>query len=353
MTNAEFEACIDGMQRLIPPAGIRTHFTVAGTEIDLPVRQQIASFYTSLPTEIADGEGILRRAIRKTSVEVYEPLDGEIGALYEMGIPVVETGDRYHVNVGQKVPLNLDRDNVPPSYLRDIRTLVLNAVHDRITDGETANAAWVREALADENVAPEAVSTVVQLRFGQKAVAFDPSDPEANNQAVAHGYTVVHGRQMSKAEWGNVRRTEMLAPAGRVFPTAKPYSTDPNAPPVKVIDDADMSEAERKVIEAMRRLATILLGFTPIVRLVVTTNNFAAAYGSRCLDLNRTRLGRQWFLDCMLRRTMTKDALSLLIHELGHEYCGNHLDAAYYRALTDLGAKLSLAAADSPAILRV
>jgi hypothetical protein len=42
-----------------------------------------------------------------------------------------------------------------------------------------------------------------------------------------------------------------------------------------------------------------------------------------------------------------------LIHELGHEYCGNHLDADYYRALTDLGAKLSLAVADRPAILRV
>jgi hypothetical protein len=32
-----------------------------------------------------------------------------------MGIPVVETGDRWHVDVAQKVPLNFDRDNLPPA----------------------------------------------------------------------------------------------------------------------------------------------------------------------------------------------------------------------------------------------
>ena len=36
---------------------------------------------------------------RKTQVWVYKPLPGETATLYEMGIPVVETGDRFHVDV--------------------------------------------------------------------------------------------------------------------------------------------------------------------------------------------------------------------------------------------------------------
>ena len=84
----------------------------------------------TLPTVVADDEGVLRKTTRRTQVCVYEPLPGETATLYEMGIPVVETGDRYHVDVQQKVPLNMDRDNVTPAYLRAIRVAVLNATHD-------------------------------------------------------------------------------------------------------------------------------------------------------------------------------------------------------------------------------
>ena len=59
-------------------------------------------------------------------------------SLYEMGLPIVETGDKWHVSVGQKVPLNRDRNNVRPAFLRAVRTLVLNEMHERLTE-EDAN----------------------------------------------------------------------------------------------------------------------------------------------------------------------------------------------------------------------
>jgi hypothetical protein len=59
-----------------------------------------------------------------------------VPSLYEMGLPIVETGDQWHVSVAQKVPLNRDRNNVKPAYLRAIRTLVLNAMHDRLTEDD-------------------------------------------------------------------------------------------------------------------------------------------------------------------------------------------------------------------------
>ena len=99
-----------------------------------------------------------------------------------MGIPVVTTGDRFHVDIQQKVPLNMDRDNVTPSYLRKVRTAVLNHTHEMLSE-EEASANWVSVALADKNVEPEAVKTVVTSRFGKGAVAFDPRDHEANHRA--------------------------------------------------------------------------------------------------------------------------------------------------------------------------
>src|SRR6202020_2400352 len=106
--------------------------------------------------------------------------------LYEMGIPVVETGDKWHVDVQQKVPLNMDRDNVTPAYLRDVRTFVLNAIHYQI--GEVvANATFVNEALADAQASPEAVNRALDLKYGKKRAIFDATDPEANMNLVEEG----------------------------------------------------------------------------------------------------------------------------------------------------------------------
>jgi hypothetical protein len=78
-------------------------------------------FTTTLPTEVADPDGLLRRVNRATTVGLYPVLPGETPLLCEMGIPVVETGDRWHYDIGQKVPLTLDRENVPPGFLRQVR----------------------------------------------------------------------------------------------------------------------------------------------------------------------------------------------------------------------------------------
>ena len=57
-----------------------------------------------------------------------EPLPGERALLYELGIPVVETG-----TAGT---LTLDRTNVPPAYLWAVRVAVLNALATRIVGEE-------------------------------------------------------------------------------------------------------------------------------------------------------------------------------------------------------------------------
>jgi hypothetical protein len=358
MTNEEFDDCVDGVHTLLPPPGIattveiRTRQGVASTSVELVERRALAARTVALPTEIADADGVLRRTNRNTLMSIYEPKPGEVGTLYEMGIPVVETGDAYHVNIGQKIPLNFERDNVTPAYARTVHTVTLNVMHDQITNADIANSAWVRNALGDRDVAPAAVQSMVKLRFGDKAVTYDPSDPEANKLAIVAGYHVVHGNQLSKAEWENVRRTDLLPAAGKVTPSPKPYSDDPDAPMVKVIDPADMTEAEVLVLTTVRRVTKAMLGFEPSVQLVSTSNNFAAAYGGRCLDLNQRRLGKAWFQDCFEQGRLTERAIALLIHECAHEYSDDHLSRAFYDALCTVGAKLALAL-QNPALLEV
>jgi hypothetical protein len=248
LTNPEFEECCEAMKRLAPPVGIKTFFNG-----ELLAHRQSLAVMEGIPlrTEIADAEGYLRPTTRQTEIRIYDPLPGETGTLYEMGIPIVETGDDYHVDVQQKVPLNSDRDNVPPSYLRTVRTAVLNKIHPQI-DQEAANHVWVRHAMEDPDVSEEAVSTVIRQRFGEKVVSFDPRDPEANNRAVANGFTVVHGRSLSKPEWEKVRRAGAVPSAGSLF------RTDPEEmKPVKALEP---TRQEQRIMNALDRIAQAIVG---------------------------------------------------------------------------------------------
>ncbi|HST62934.1 MAG TPA: hypothetical protein VLK84_29775, partial [Longimicrobium sp.] len=189
-------------------------------------------------------------------------------------------------------------------------------------------------------------------RFGDKVVAADPSDPEAMNRAASHGYTVLSGGVLDGAQWANIRRAGVAPAAGRVFPTSKPYSSDPSAPPVNVISEAEWIPAIRDVVAFTRRLAQRLLGRDISVRVVHTTNGFAACYGSRALDFNLMRLGHAFFDEWQSREGMQR-LLDLLLDELSHDFSPNHLSEKYYRALRTLGAKMTVLALYEPSFFRV
>lgn len=214
MTRDEYADVCEQVKRLIPP--VQTTFN--GKELDRP--DSLAVFAVKLPTEIADDDGLLRRTVRMTTVEVYEGFDGK-GEILEMGVPVVETDNGYRVNVLQKVPLNMDRDNVTPAFLRAINVAVLNELHGALSP-EQASAPWAQEAAGDSRATADTVKSVVAKRFGERAVVATPNDPMANANAAAAGFTVIPGGAMSGDLWGNVRKHGLLTPASAAFPTPKP-----------------------------------------------------------------------------------------------------------------------------------
>jgi hypothetical protein len=341
LTREEFAEVADYLRSLLLPGDVTVTFN--GDRL-LP-RTPIRTFEASLETLVADDQGVMRPRVRKAQVGLYEPLPGEVPALYELGLPVVETGDRWHVNVHQKVPLNRDRDNVTPAYLQAVRVAVLNAAHDLLRTDDEATAGWVKLAGADARCSDDAIKHLIRLRFGEKVAAPDPSDTEAMKRFQSQGGVIVAG--LSKGEWANVKRAGAVLPAGRICPTPKPYSDDPDAPPVDVVPPDQWTEGIRNVAEYARFLGRELMGVEVAVAVVRTTNNFAAAYGSGRLDLNLVRLGHRWF-----EQGATEDVDRLLIHEFGHQYSGDHLSSEYHEALCRLGAALKRLALEKPDDLR-
>lgn len=342
LTRAELVEVEQHLRSILVPEEIRVEFN--GQE--LPHRAPLRTLSTSIETVVADETGILRERVRKTNVEIHEVLPGERATLYEMGLPIINTGDKYHVNVLQKVPQSLSRDGVKPAYLRKLRTAVINAMHE-LLDEEDVNAAWVQEATSSPDCSDDAMARFLDLRFGENRASYDPSDREAGHAIQAGGGTVVTGRMLNGQQWKNARRANAIQPAGVVHPSPKAYGDDPNAPAAKVIPPEEWTPGMQNVVSYARFLASELMGVNLRVRIVETDNPFLACYGAAELHFNVRHLGNDWFF-----QGASEAVDRLLIHEFGHQYCGDHLDEAYHEALCRLGAKLKALAMDKPDAIR-
>lgn len=269
---------------------------------------------------------------RKTIVRIFEPLPGETPSIYELGIPVVETGDRWHVDISQKVPLNTERDNVRPAFLREVRTLVMNAMFEQLVP-EDATQTWAREALADPDVSDNAVEHTMTLLYGPKRVAYDPSDVEANKRAVSEGFTLVYGSSMSKDQWANVRRAEAVRPAGQVTPGHYVLSGPDGIPP---IDPEKWTQAMRRLAVYTMDVGLELLGFRPHVTFYNNiTLQFAGVWNNRTIGFNMGKLGKKW-----VENPDQELIDALLLHEFAHEKISDHLSYQFPDEVARLGARL-------------
>jgi|SRR6185437_4114969 len=230
MNRAEYDQTVTYLNTVLIPTGT----TVTLNDHVLEPRIPIHTFEANLETEIADENRILRTRTRKARIELFERKVGETASLYELGLPVVETGDKWHINVCQKVPLTLDRDNVRPSYLQRLRTLVFNEMHSHLNQ-EEANSTWVQEATSHPDCADPAINTFLDLRFGQNRASYDPTDAEAGKRIQSAGGTIVTGSMLNKQQWQKAKEADAIHPAGKISPTPRPYSDDPDAPPEKIL----------------------------------------------------------------------------------------------------------------------
>jgi len=336
----QFDELLDYVPKLMVREGLRLY--VNGAEINH--REPIGCWWETLPTEIGED---LRKSRRQTGVRIFEPEVGETPMLYELGIPIVETGDKWHVSIEQKVPLNTERDNVTPSFLKEVRVSVMNNMHEQLEEEDT-QAAWVNEATSDKRCNDDAAETFRVKKYGEKSVAFDPTNPEANAVAMSEGYTIIPSRGLTSGQRDNLKGAGTLSSSSQEFPTAGvgAYSDDPTSPPVEVLAEDDLTEAMVAVRHYSKVLGVELLGVAIDVRFVrmerFPGKPWIAAFGAKQLDFNVHKIGKKAFATKYAVGTESLD--SLLIHEFGHHFESDHLSSKYHEALCDLGAKLKAVA---------
>lgn len=338
MTPAEMQEVLDELERLIVPEGIATFLN--GTQ--MVARKPLRSFEETLITMKADDEGVLRRTRRRGTVNIHSA-HSEEGWIYELGIPVVEIGGRFDVDVQQKVPLNSDRDNVTPAYLRSIRTAVLNNTADLLDVSDTT-ATWVKDAMEDKNVDIAAVKQVVTTRFGDRVAKFDPSDVEASHRLVAQGTQVLGGNTFSSAAWDNIKRAEAIRPAGQIAPS-RPTAGDL----------ADQFKAEEwdqgmaVLAEFTKEMARRLLDGREIQ--VIFTRDSQAGYhtkfGDNIFIYNLGRLGK-----VHANGGLEAKQISTLAGSLAHAVEGDHLTEGYHSAVTDFTGRLVVLALRQPDLFK-
>jgi len=329
MTRVQMDEVVAAARLLIPPPDVAVTFNGE----PLVSRECVAKFEVELATEFADEEGCLHRTRRLTDVLLYNPLPGQPTRVYELGVPVVTHECQWDVDVCQKIPLTLDRTNVTPAFISELRVAVLNDMHFNVK-GEQAAAGWVTEAISDPGVSMDAVKTVVTERFGERAVAYDPSDPEACKRLAGQDRTVVPGGALPGSAWSNVRRAEALPAAGKVSPTPRPFNE--NGAPLKMAAEVTY-EMDRRAGQ-IDALARALLGHGVTVLWAADVGwPFGGAYdrGYQTLIINLGRCGYCWVTESMA----SERVLSLLIHELSHDCLGDHLSDDYQKMACKLGAK--------------
>lgn len=342
MTRLELADVLEEVRSVIPPIP-----TLINGE-QLPQRTPVRSFEVTLQTEIADDEGYLRRTKRATQVRVYAKA-GPTAKLYEMGIPVVELGDDlYDVEVMQKIPLSVERDNVTPGYLRELRAHVLNATFVLLRREDVSSRA-VQDALSHPAVSRDAVVDVVTKQWGEKRATYDASDVEANARLTASGHAIVHGGSYSAEAWANIRAAEALPRAGVLAPTPRPYSQDPDAPARKLLPEEEWTPGMVTLAAYACELGWKLIG--KAIRVNIDRGQFGAGwgacYGGGELTFNLATLGRAFFDEGPSVRVNR-----LLIHELSHEGASSHLHDDFHDNLEKLGAKLTQLALSNPELFR-
>jgi hypothetical protein len=338
LTMAEWESMMKDAQKLFPPVT-----TIFNGEV-LPERTPIKVFETTLPTEVADERGILRTRQRKSEVRLYALNKGETAMLYEKGLPVVELQTEWHVDVQQKVPVNIERDSVSGAYEKAIYVAVLNEMHQTITNEESATKQWVNTALEDSRVNTDATQTVITARFGDKAVTHDPNDKGSNKECTAQGHTVVTGGALSKAAWANVKKAKEVNPnfmrvAGDVCPTDLVDAPDKIIPPEKYGDDTT------RFVAFIERVSPFLLNHP--VKVQVSDDKDNHMYG--CTEWEK----KKYIFTINLAYQDTSDwekNYELLIHELAHHAVRStdHLCRAFWESVTNIGARLAQLALQEP-----
>jgi hypothetical protein len=258
-----------------------------------------------------------------------------------MGIPVQEIDCKYSIDVQQKVPLGTDRETVLPSFLKDLYAEVLNQTYEEVK-GEESSSVWIRQAFTSDRVEKSAVKEIVNERYGDKVVIADPFNPVANDDAIANGYRVIRGAELSKEEWGTIKEADK-----NLIPSSTSIFGKTTTNNFETVPFEKLTKGQKYMSDLAKKITKEFLGFDLTVVFIRTKENLPPASFqllSNVMTVNLSKVGKGFFKELGLTRfyydNMTVPMLDLIIHEVCHK-AGNHTEHSYHQAITKLGAELT------------
>ena len=270
-------------------------------------REPIVTHNATLPTVLQSGVGEpMRMTERRTNIDILHRI-ADSAWIYEMGIPVQTIDGEYDLDVHQKIPMPPNRDTIGKAYLQDIHAEVLNAVHDQMDQSEFGGT-WIRTAIEDKRIEPEAVKTVVKQRHGDK-VAMWSSNTDANMQAAEAGYEVVNPRSMSPQEREHVRDHAKVESTNTLFgrnPTVESKSVTPDS------DKEQFAQWVRGLgVDCDLRVRVEFFSAPEATVIADCTGNTR----NPTVRFNVALLSDKWF------RSRGADQFDLVVHEFAHAVC--------------------------------
>jgi len=326
----DYKELVEHAKKLLVPKNIK--YTV--DEVRVYPSKVFKSFKAKLFTEILSGE-TFKVQTRETKVNIIESKGQSY--IYEMGIPIIKTDCPWHIDVQQKVQLNIDRDNILPSYLQDLYAEVLNNTYDDIDE---PSALWVRNGMKDKRITKEAVNGVMNKRFGGKVCIANPLDPHAMEEAISHGFKPIFGGEMSKEEWSIVKDMTDIESASQLFGNNELALAEVIRPVPAMICTALYG----------KKIASRILNIRIKVKFVNSpTSDTLADYNKedKTLRFNVGKLPKNFFTPPISNITT-----EILIHELAHED-GGHIDYSYQSMQCKIGAELTILALKEPEFFKV
>ena len=212
----EFEAAVQQLKSVIPPAGLR--FVVNGELIESP--KLTATTRVTLPTVLLkdmDGVAALRQTRRATNVQVLETKGTP--TLYELGVPICALDHEfpYSLNVEQKIPVPMTRDVVSKSYIERLIGLVLESTAmdgiSLLTD-DHADSTFIKASLG-YITDKDALGKVTKDVF-PNAVQWS-SDTQANAFATLEGLTVLPRGKFGRETIDRLKQNGILPSAYEQF----------------------------------------------------------------------------------------------------------------------------------------
>lgn len=330
MSKAEFDS-LSEIKNYFVPEGI--NFIVNGEKVEY--RKPFRILEAILLTE-KEENNILKRTSRKTQIFLHKAVGKS--RICELGIPVEEINCPFDINIQQKVPLGIDRENILPAFLKDVFAEVLNCTFENITEDSSSDL-WIRTAITDERIKSDAVRGIIKKRYGENACIANPFDKNSIDEAISRGYKIISGSEMSGEEWNAVKTNNILRTSSDLF--GKSFVS------AEVIKD--LTPEQEAVATLYKKIAKKLLNINIVVVFVKSKAGEGANFdfSTNTLTMNFSRLGKGFFTP-----SLSAPVLDLCLHELAHAKGNNHTEMAYHCLLTSLGSRLVMLALTEPSFFK-